>query len=224
MNFKNVSDALMSCEYSDNTKKNLLCELIKHVQENEIDLYKSLINEFRLKIDTNYQIAAAFRRIPSLNQFRHLLVETYPKEDYRLLLGLLYCWWPVRDDFNLVINSITDNSLDIQDGEYFITIRKSKRIQEELKRLIPEELVELIKQHIERNDLKDGDYLFGKSKLSPVIRRMFRKMGFDKGSINTIRRMHRNEAIRSKDHNLIKLTAKNSLHSVTTAQLYNTVI
>ena len=215
--------------YSNNfTKLNLLIAAKKHNICNEVFGGNCLDKQIKIYHDlccAENQIRVLNEAVPDINEIKLKILDTFPIGDVRRLIGLLYCWWPLRDDFQIVYLENIDNCLTINQDEalinkYQITIRKSKRIAAPLTRLVPLEIEKLIDNHVARHNVRPGDYLFGNSKKSWMVKRMMKKIGVN-ASINTFRRMHRKYALESRDEKIIIETARNSLHSIVTAPHYN---
>lgn len=223
-NFQLFTHCLETSNLSPQTKINLLWTIIKDCPENEKELYKNLISQIHTEILANNQLKQCHIIVPKLEDIKKLIEEKLPLYDENRLIGLIYCWWPLRDDLQIIFLGTHDNYLTIdEDGKYLLTISKSKKIYQPISRYLPDDIKQLMEEHIKKNCIKKGEYIFGKGKKSWRIARLFKKIGL-KGSINVFRRAHRANALESNNKNLVIETAHNSFHSLKTASHYNTVI
>lgn len=224
-------DALNDYYKSDYTKVNLLIYMKKVKLFDDVwgcDWQEVYIKAFQNQCVAKNQIKSTTLTIPEIDEVRQKIRQTFVENDVRRCIGLIYCWWPLRDDLALRYLVDKDNCLLLNNdtapsSKYKMTIRKSKVLKEPVTRLVPEEIANLIDILVTRNSLKRGDFLFGSGKKTWVIQRLLKKIGY-RGSINLFRRMHRNNAIKSKNEIVIIETAKNSFHSLTTAPHYNSQI
>jgi len=230
LDYENVIEEIENSSYSVSTKSNFFYALIKNNELNlypdikfsneELQLLQAKLEHYKNLTIANHQLLKQERSIIHLEEFETLVRDAFPCHDMRLLIALLYIWWPLRDDLQICYLQNKDNHIYKENGKLYLCIQRSKRIWAPITREIPDELTSLIKQYVDRNGIKEGEYLFGKGKKTWLVQRMFKRLGL-KGGINTIRQMHRKKALRSKDRNQILNTAKLSFHSIKTAEHYD---
>ena len=196
------------------------------IYERDIPNFERLLKNYMDQVIAQHQVTKRGRVVPTIEEVTRKILTTFGENDTRRLVGLLYMWWPLRDDLKIKyvpdLPGVDENENHLTDhGDHLsLTISKSKYISEPITRDLPPRLAEMFKKYIATNHIKYGDYIFGKGKHSSMVRRMFIKMGMN-GNINLIRQMHRKQAVGTRDPTQILNTARNSLHSVRTAEHYD---
>ena len=226
--------------YSLNTKKAFLQAILKLSTVLSIPLTKAAKDLYRdsfeaRKLDSKKQTDDRIEKGKEENQltFEEYLPrvkEEYGEESKEYLIASLYTVSGFRDDLQLRITKSVDeeskeNQLVLPKGSlgtyqiYLARYKTGKKYGP--KRIdVPAPVSKQIKSYIQKNQLKEGDYLLGKSKLTGFISNMNQKMGLKKTTINTFREMMVNPVINQMSSIERVQLAKKMNHAPGTSERY----
>ena len=196
--FKKVIKKIDESDYSINTKKSLLQTIVFMNTRLTLNLPDSIINPYKkefeiLKLKSIDDTEKKSKRdTMSFKDYLEKIKELGDEKMY--VLTRLYDEVTLRDDFILKIadtkpTDTTDNYIVIG-PKLTVIINKYKtsskygKIEVKLSAL----LSKLVKKYIKDEDFKEGDYLFGSTKLSSFISTNNKKIGV-KGGVNEMRHM-----------------------------------
>lgn len=146
-------------------------------------------------------------------------------------LILIYSEIPLRDDLQVTWQQSIDdhnektNYMTSNGSTVWLHIIKSKTIPKIYKARtysLSEPTSLRILQFVKENGIDDGEFVFGRNKLSDDIKDILARMDIKApgGGINYIRRMHRSSAVASGNRVYIAAVRRASAHSALSAQGY----
>lgn len=175
---------------------------------------------------------------PTFVEYLDKVLEKYGENSKEYVVSYLYSLFTVRDNFkkmtlidNMKNNNKKDNFLLITRTKIMFIINdfKTKNKYERLEYTVTDEkLKDLLKQWIEdpknvTNRKKNGNYLFGKTSLSPFVSKLNKSLGYtDHSAINIYRHMRVSDVHQNKDITFEerKKLADSMAHSITVASAY----
>jgi hypothetical protein len=144
------------------------------------------------------------KEYPTFQQYLQKVIERFGENSKEYLISYLYSVFTVRDNFKkmLIIDNIKDNNgkdnfLLISRNKIMFIVNdfKTKKKYERLEFTVTSKLKQMLKAYINdpinvKNREKFGNYLFGKSSLSPFVSKLNKSLGYDDvASINVFRHM-----------------------------------
>lgn len=143
-------------------------------------------------------------------------------------IALIYSEIPLRDDLQIQwqtplhdnVNYMTTNGNTV-----YLHIVKSKTIPRKYNArtyTLSLDTSQRILEYVRQKQLEDGEFVFGKTKLSREITEILSRMGIAApgGAINYVRRMHRSNAVASGNRAYMAAVRRASAHSAITAKGY----
>jgi len=234
--FTLVMDKIDNSDYSINMKKNFYQFIVYIIDTIKLKytprvfgMYKDKFNAYKLK-SLSYTEEKNKEEIISFSAYLQKVKEHFGVDSKMYNLISLYgIENTFRDNFQLEIVSLvkdaqkdTSKNYFVQNikGHCFLIINDYKtQLYGQQKIKLNQEISNKMETYIEKNNLKVGDYLFGKSKLGPYISKQNKEIGIH-GSIDLIRKMKYSE---EKDKGLTEEQqvelAKKFQHSVSNAQI-----
>lgn len=185
---------IKSSTYSTATKKDMLIfafriqmqlgnEFSKKIIEEKDRYYFDLLDEM-----DNELLCRNQKVIPTFEEYISKVKDHFGAESKMYLLARLYEEFALRDDFQLIITFTTpkdtdNNYIKINKSNHRLIINKFKteKKYDPVKSLISKNLSTLLTEYIEREKLKEADYLFGNQTLSSYISTENKKIGIDGG-------------------------------------------
>lgn len=204
---------------------------IKEYFDTQFQKYKELS---KIELEEKQQSTA----YPTFDEYLDKVLEKYGENSKEYLVSYLYSLFTVRDNFkemtlidNVKNNNKKDNFLLITrtNIKFIINVFKTKGKFERLEYTVTDEkLKDLLKQWIEdpknvTNRKKNGNYLFGKTSLSPFVSKLNKSLGYtDHSAINIYRHMRVSDVHQKKDITFEerKKLADTMGHSITVASQY----
>ncbi len=231
---------LMSATMNPFTKRTYLLSLTKHANINDkvkFDIY----DYCKYLRQLGYREHKKYKNLVSLNEVKQMATMGYPQPCWEKMLVLLYCEWPLRDNIPSKCLSISnaamhlsntkngilpeDNFFYVHENKVHCFVGKTKtvpKVYQPIDRIMSEEFSVLFRTLVKANENSDVQvFPVGKGRNDKLIARLLRGIGVEGGSINYMRRVHRQAALETKDMNVIRENARLSFHSLDTANDYN---
>ena len=206
--------------YSLNSRKNYFQTILFVISNLYIPLKKDLIKRYedeyeRLKIESGEQQKereqSEEHAVLPYNVYLEKIKAEFPAGSKQVLVASMYNEVMARDNYGnlkILVHDKTDDELKEGTDNYLVVGRTGTKVKVILTNYKTEkrygiirdtfstEVSTLIRNYMERNGIKSGDYLFGNGKkLSTFVGTMNRKIGIEKGqqAINYIRHSKKTE-------------------------------
>jgi hypothetical protein len=206
--------------YSLNSKKNFIQTILFVISNLYIPLKKDLIKKYddlyeRFKIESAEQQKereqSEEHAVLPYNVYLQKIKAEFPADSKQVLVASMYNEVMARDNYGnlkILVHDKTDDELKEGTDNYLVVGRTGTKVKVILTNYKTEkrygiirdtfstEVSTLIRNYMERNGIKSGDYLFGNGKkLSTFVGTMNRKIGIEKGqqAINYIRHSKKTE-------------------------------
>jgi hypothetical protein len=210
---KEISKIIDDSSYAINTKKSLYQTIIFIIDNLKLPYSVATFNDYKKHFEiykgksTKEGIEKTYESLITFPEYLKLVREKWGENSKMYLLGRLYDQVTMRDDFQLMIVS---KSADVTDDKNYLVVPKSGLLKvvmnvfktsnkykiEQIK--LDESLSKLLREFMKKNNLKQGDYLFGSKKLTSYISNNNQLIGV-KGGTNTYRHMKTTEILSDPD-------------------------
>lgn len=224
-------------DYSINSKKGFVQSIIYVIDQLNIPLKKSVLDEYRKYLEL-YKLKSSDERNEiqknitkmNYNDYLKLLSDKFGQESKEYLIGQIYNELPARDNLNNLKIVSTENGLNDKDN-YLVVPRSGNCIfiineyktknKGQIKVKTTPLMSNLIKNYIKKNEITD--ILFGKGKLSQFVIKMNTLVGIQgkNNGINYLRHMKTSSVYNSNATDMEKVELAQKMgHSVGTQKTY----
>ena len=210
---REISKIIDDSSYAINTKKSLYQSIVFLIDNLSLPYNVKTFNDYKKHFEiykgksTKEGIEKTFESLITFPEYLKLVKERWGENSKMYLLGRLYDQVTMRDDFQLLIVS---KMADVTDDKNYIVVPKTGQLKvimnvfktsnkykiEPIK--LDESLSQLLREFIKKNNLKQGDYLFGSKKLTSYISNNNQLIGV-KGGTNLYRHMKATEILSDPD-------------------------
>lgn len=210
---KEISKIIDDSSYAINTKKSLYQTIVFIIDNLKLPYSTATFNDYKKHFEiykgksTTEGIEKTYESLITFPEYLKLVKERWGENSKMYLLGRLYDQVTMRDDFQLMIVS---KMADVTDDKNYIVVPKTGQLKvimnvfktsnkykiEPIK--LDESLSQLLREFIKKNNLKQGDYLFGSKKLTSYISNNNQLIGV-KGGTNNYRHMKATEILSDPD-------------------------
>ena len=210
---KEISKVIDDSSYAINTKKSLYQTIVFIIDNLKLPYSVATFNDYKKHFEiykgksTTEGIEKTYESLITFPEYLKLVKEKWGENSKMYLLGRLYDQVTMRDDFQLMIVS---KSADVTDDKNYLVVPKTGQLKvvmnvfktsnkykiEPIK--LDESLSKLLREFMKKNNLKQGDYLFGNKKLTSYISNNNQLIGV-KGGTNTYRHMKTTEILSDPD-------------------------
>lgn len=234
---------LMNSDMNPFTKRSYLQSLLKHKnisveQRNNIYDYCAYLRH------AGYRDHDKYKKLMTLDEIKALIETYYQNICWEKLFLQLFAEWPLRDNIPFTciskISALKHKS-DLKEGIYPVSnffyvdgedvhcvIANTKTVPKYYKPIdrtmsfqFAALFFDLYKKNIETEEEFVVFDLNQKTRNDKLIAKLFRQIGVEGGSINYLRRVHRQNALKTNDIEAIRNNAMYSFHSLDTANVYN---
>jgi len=206
---KEISKIIDDSSYAINTKKSLYQSVVFLIDNLKLPYSVATFNDYKKHFElykgksSKEGIEKTFDSVLTFPEYLKLVTEKWGENSKMYLLGRLYDQVTMRDDYQLMIVS---KMADVTDNKNYLVVPKTGQLKvvmnifktsnkyqiEPIK--LDETLSKLLREYIKKNNLKQGDYLFGEKKLTSYISNNNQLIGV-KGGINNYRHMKATEIL-----------------------------
>lgn len=210
--------------------------LFKKQKATQIRKYIQTQFEKKKEESKNQNTERQSKEYPTFNDYLSKVIERYGDASKEYLISYLYSHFTVRDNFKKML--IIDNIKDNNGKDNFLLISRNKMIfivndfktkgkYQKLEFTVTDaKLKKLIKAYINdpvnvKNRERFGNYLFGKSFLSPFVSKLNKSIGYDDlGGINIYRHMRVSDSNPHLSFEERKKLSDSMGHSITVQSQY----
>lgn len=193
-------------EYSNNSKRNYLSNLLYICQALEIKLPKKAETAYKNSIEKMNVLNTAkmLKRneseketLPTFEEYIQRVRQIYPETSLQMLLIYLYSELTCRDDYGrlIIINDAkkavgTKNYIFVgkRDVKVILNQFKTDKVYKKIQSMLSYELANKVKAYITANGMNINDELFPYDNMSAIVCEINKRIGLD-GGINTLRRI-----------------------------------
>jgi len=220
---KKLTKILNESHYSPATKQKMVMTILSIMNKMGIKLakgqfakLKDFIDEMQHDIMIEKQKAQETEKVPTFKEYIEKVKAKFGEDSKMFLIANIYSEITMRDDMHLKIvyrlNKPKENYLVLgSKGKYSMAFTQYKTSKNYglIKVNCSTKLSNLIKDYMERNNIKAGDYLFPEENLAVYVANHNRQMGIEAG-INLFRRMRITELQSNKKNSaeMIELSKK----------------
>jgi hypothetical protein len=206
-------------DYSLLSKQLLVNAVMSYIKHFHKTIPQPIKDTYNLHFKLNHKVYLdecvernAIENLPSFAEYMDRVKTKYGIDNYRYLIVALYNELPRRDDFaELVVvktkkhatDNATGNSIFVGKRDAVIVLNYPSKNTNKVEKKLSNETAKLVRNHIDKNEIKYGEHLFKQQSISQIISRINIDLDVGNGgAINVLRRMKINDENRSVSTNL----------------------